>query len=131
MKKAIVSVASVAVLGAVGGALLSVSMPACSCVSPAIQFAMALQMPNATDLGAQPVAAAANRLYAGQALAGVEAPKAARMGDCMRSPAAMECTYLIASGKVREERLVLRFVADGSGKVERVEAQEVRLWRWS
>jgi hypothetical protein len=53
-----------------------------------------------------------------------------RRGDCVRQQQALECTYVTASGRLREEQLVLRFLGDAQGKVDRVQVVQARRWRW-
>lgn len=129
------AIASVVLAGAAAAVLLAVSDPACACVSPVQRFGWDLKLRNMPDLvsdddlQAAVVAQAATRMYQGTPMASLAPPEPLKRW-CVPAGTALECNYVVASGKLREEQLRLRFVPDAAGKVQRVEVTEVREWRW-
>lgn len=129
------AIASVAIVGAAAAVLLAVSDPACACVSPVQRFGWDLKLRHqpefvaSSDLAGPAVAQAATKLYRGTPMAALVPPEPLKQW-CVPAGPALECSYVVASGKLREEQLRMRFVPDAAGKVQRVEVSEMREWRW-
>lgn len=129
------AIASVVVVGAAAAVLLAVADPACACISPVQRFGWDLKLRNAPesvtgdDLQAPAVAQAATKLYQGTPMASLAPPEPLKRW-CIPAGTALECNYVVASGKLREEQLRMRFVPDAAGQVQRVEVTQVREWRW-
>ena len=134
-RRLIVSAASVASI-ALGTMLLSVSPPSCSCETPLMEFGWEVglftppdyALPD--DIVPDKVQAAASEKYRGQSLESLRPPEAMRVGACEKQPNVLVCTYAISSGPLREEHMILQFMASGGGGVSEVIVSQESTWHF-